>query len=81
MSNRLIKIKFHEFYQSFSPILYACLISAVIILGLKLLPIYWMILGLFFVVLFIMTLRQINRRFFDDSVALLKSIIPFKLKK
>jgi O-antigen/teichoic acid export membrane protein len=45
MSNHLIQIKFSVFYNSFSPILYACLISSGLILALQLMPIYWMILG------------------------------------
>jgi O-antigen/teichoic acid export membrane protein len=81
MSNHLIQIKFSVFYNSFSPILYACLISSGLILALQLMPIYWMILGVLYVVLFILTLRLINRRYFNDSIALFKSIIPFKLKK
>ena len=79
MSNKLIQIGFFQFYQSFSPILYACLISAGIMWALMLLPIFWMLLAVAFVPLFIFTLRIINRQFFDESVSLLKSIMPFDL--
>lgn len=77
MSNKLIHISFYEFYQSFSPILYACLISAAAILALMLLPIFWMFLAVAFVPLFIITLKLIDRKYFDESVSLLKSILPF----
>jgi O-antigen/teichoic acid export membrane protein len=81
MSNRLTHIKFSTFYQTFSPILYACLLAGGIILAMQLLPIFWMLLGALFVVLFVVALRLISRDYFTDSVALLKSIVPFKLKR
>lgn len=80
MSNKLIEIRFIEFYHSFSPILYACILSSLLILGLQMLALPWPLLAVLFCGMFVVSMRLINFDYFQNSIKLLKSIAPFQLR-